>query len=74
MVLVTFLRGGRYIKKGSCVIFHFMVEHVNNLIIVLNSRMATGIKDIKVVHDVINITRFSSLKKLIMVTGYVIFL
>ena len=58
--------------KEGVVVFDVAAEHVDNLSIILNSRTTTDFKDFKSIHDVIDITRFSSLKKLIMVTGYVI--
>ena len=59
-------------KVGSDVVFDVVAEHVNNLSIVLNSRTANNVKVAKTIHNVIGITRLSSLKKLIIVTGYII--
>ena len=59
-------------KGGSDVVFEVAAEHVNNLSIVLNSRTTNDVKVAKTIHNVIDITRFSSLKKLIIVTGYVL--
>ena len=59
-------------KEGSDVVFEVAAEHVNNLSIVLNSRTTNDVKVAKTIHNVIDITRFSSLKKLIIVTGYVL--
>ena len=59
-------------KEGSDVVFEDTAEHVNNLSIVLNSRANNDIKVAETIDNVIDITRFSSLKKLIIVTGYVI--
>ena len=59
-------------KGGSDVVFEVAAEHVNNLSIVLNSRTTNDVKVAGTIHNVIDITRFSSLKKLIIVTGYVI--
>ena len=56
-------------KGGSDVVFEVAAEHVNNLSIVLNSRTTNDVKVAKTIHNVIDITRFSSLKKLIIVTG-----
>ena len=59
-------------KVGSDVVFDVAAEHVSNLSIVLNSRTANDVKVAKTIHNVIGITRFSSLKKFIIVTGYII--
>ena len=56
-------------KGGSDVVFEVAAEHVNNLSIVLNSRTTNDVKVAETIHNVIDITRFSSLKKLIIVTG-----
>ena len=47
-------------------------EHVNNLSIVLNSRTANDVRVTVTIHNVIDIRIFSSLKKLIIITGFVI--
>ena len=60
-------------KEGSdVVVFEVTAEHVNNLSIFLNSRTTSDVKVAETMHNVIDITRFSSLKKLVIVTGYVI--
>ena len=59
-------------KEESDVVFEVAPEHVNNLSIVLNSWATNDGKVAETIHNVIDITRFSSLKKLIIVTGYVI--
>ena len=59
-------------KEGSDVVFEVAAEYVNNLSIFLNSRTTSDVKVAETMHNVIDITRFSSLKKLIIVTGYVI--
>ena len=59
-------------KEESDVVFEVAPEHVNNLSIVLNSWTTNDGKVAETIHNVIDITRFSSLKKLIIVTGYVI--
>ena len=58
--------------EGSDVDFEDAAEHVNNLSIVLNSRVTNDVKVAETIHNLIDITRFHSLKKLIIVTGYVI--
>ena len=58
-------------KEGSDVVFEVASEHVNNLSIVLNSR-TTNVKVAETMQNLIDITRFSFLKKLIIVTGFVI--
>ena len=58
-------------KGGSDVVFEVAAEHVNNLSIVLNSRTTNDIKVAETIQNVIDITN-SSLKKIIIVTGYVI--
>ena len=62
----------RDFKEGSNVVFDVAAEHVNNLSIVLNSRTANDVKVTVTIHNVIDIRRFSSLKKLIIITGFVI--
>ena len=59
-------------KGGSDVVFEVAAEHVNNLSIFLNSRTTNDVKVAETTHNVIDITRFSSLKKIIIVTGYAI--
>ena len=59
-------------KEETDVVFEVAPEHVNNLSIVLNSWTTNDGKVAETIHNVIDITRFSSLKKLIIVTGYVI--
>ena len=59
-------------KEESDVVFEVAPEHVNNLSIVLNSWTTNDGKVAETIHNVIDITRFSSLKKLIIVTSYVI--
>ena len=62
----------RDFKEESNVVFDVAAEHVNNLSIVLNSRTANDVKVTVTIHNVIDIRRFSSLKKLIIITGFVI--
>ena len=59
-------------KEEWDVVFEVAPEHVNNLSIVLNSWTTNDGKVAETIHNVIDITRFSSVKKLIIVTGYVI--
>ena len=59
-------------KEGSDVVFEVAAEYVNNLSIFLNSQTTSDVKVAETMHNMIDITRFSSLKKLIIVTGYVI--
>ena len=59
-------------KKGSDVVFEIASEHVNNLSIVLNSRTTNDVKVAETMQTFIDITRFSLLKKHIIITGYVI--
>ena len=59
-------------KEGSDVVSEVAADHFINLSIVLNSRTTNDVKVAETIHNVIDITRFSSLKKLIIVTGYVI--
>ena len=58
-------------KEGSDVVFEVASEHVNNLSIILNSR-TTNVKVAETMQNLIDITRFSLLKKLIIVAGFVI--
>ena len=58
-------------KEGSDVVFEVAAEYIINISNVLNSR-TTNVKVAETIHNVIDITRFSSLKKLIIVTGYII--
>ena len=58
-------------KEGSDVIFDAAAEHVNNLSIVLNFRTTSDLKVAETIQNVIDVTIFTSLKKLIIVTGYV---
>ena len=58
-------------KEGSDVVFEVASEHVNNLCIILNSR-TTNVKVAETMQNLIDITRFSLLKKLIIITSYVI--
>ena len=62
----------RDFKEGSDVVFDVAAEHVNNLSIVLNSRTANDVKVTVTIHNVIGIRRFSSLKKLIIIIGFVV--
>ena len=62
----------RDFKEGSDVVFDVAAEHVNNLIIVLNSRTSNDVKVTVTIQNVIDIRRFSSLKKLIIITDFVI--
>ena len=62
----------RDFKEGSDVVFDVAAEHVNNLSIVLNSRTANDVKLTETIQNVIDIRRFSSLKKLIIVPSFVI--
>ena len=59
-------------KEWSDVVFEVAAEHVNDLSIVLNSQTTNDVEVAETIHNVIDITRFSSMKKLIIVTGYVI--
>ena len=59
-------------KVGSDVVFDVAAEHVNSLRILLSSQTANDVKVTKTIQNVINIRRFSSSKKFIIVTGYVI--
>ena len=58
-------------KEGSDAALENAAEHVNNLSIILNSRTTNDVKVAEIIHNVIDITRFSSLKKLAIVTSYV---
>ena len=58
-------------KEGSDVVFEVAAEYIINISNVLNSRTA-NVKVAETIHNVIDITRFSSLKKLIIVTGCLI--
>ena len=55
-------------KEGSDVVSDVAAEHVNNLRIVLSSRTSNNMKSTETIHNAIDIARFSSLKKLIIVT------
>ena len=46
-------------KLGLNVVFYVAAEHVNNLIIVLNSQTTNDVKVAETIHSVIDITRFS---------------
>ena len=59
-------------KEGSDVVFEVTAEYVINISNILNSRTTNVVKFAETIHNVIDITRFSSLKKLIIVTGYII--
>ena len=73
MVLVTLLQTvDKDLEDGSDVVFDVAAEYVNNLIIVLNSQTTNDVKVIETIQNVIDIRRFSSLKKLTIVTGYFI--
>ena len=54
------------------IVFEVAAEHVNDLSIVLYSRTTNDVEVAETIPNVIDITRFSSMKKLITVTGYVI--
>ena len=72
MVLVTLIQDQIGISKNDRVLWlSIVLNNLNNPNIVLNSRTTNDFKDIKTINKAINITRFSSLKKLIMVTGYI---
>ena len=62
----------RDFKEGSDIVFDVAAEHVNNLSIVLNSRTTNDVKLTETIQNVIDIRRFSSLKKLIIVPSFVI--
>ena len=59
-------------KEGSDVVFEVTAEYVINISNILNSRTTNVVKFAETIHNVIDITRFSSLKKLIIVTGCLI--
>ena len=59
-------------KEGSDVVFEVTAEYVINISNILNSRTTNVVKFAETIHNVIDITRFSSLKKLIIVNGYII--
>ena len=68
----TFSRGVEVSDEVLKVVRDVEIEHVNNLSVVQTSQTVTEKKDVtNSIYNVIDITRFSSLKKLIMVTGYV---
>ena len=56
-------------KERSDVVCEVAAEHVNNLSIALNSRTTKDVKNAETIHNVIDIRRCSSLKKLIIVIG-----
>ena len=58
-------------KEGSDVVFEVTAEYVINISNILNSRTTNVVKFAEIIHNVIDITRFSSLKKLAIVTIYV---
>lgn len=71
-MLVTLIQDQIGISKNDRVLWlSIVLNNLNNPNIVLNSRTTNDFKDIKTINKAINITRFSSLKKLIMVTGYI---
>ena len=59
-------------KEGSDVVTEVASEHVNNLSIALSYRTTNDVKVAETIEIEIEITRFSIMKKLITVTGYVI--
>ena len=59
-------------KEGLDVVFEVAAEYIINMSNGLNSRTTNVVKVAETIHNVIDITRFSSLKKLIIVTGYII--
>ena len=59
-------------KEGSDVVIEVASEHVNNLSIVLSYRTANDVKVAGTIQIEIEITSFSTMKKLIIITGYII--
>ena len=59
-------------KEGLDVVFEVAAEYIINMSNGLNSRTTNVVKVAETIHNVIDITRFSSLKKLIIVTGCII--
>ena len=59
-------------QEGSAVVIEVASEHVNNLSIALSYRTTNDVKVAETIEIEIEITRFSIMKKLIIVTGYVI--
>ena len=57
--------------KGLDVVFDVAAEDVNNLSIVLISQTTNDVKVAETIQNVIDIRRFSLLKKLVIVTGYI---
>ena len=60
------------LKEGTDVVFEVTAEYIINLSNVLNSRTTNVVKIDENIHNEIDITRFSLLKKLIIATGYII--
>ena len=59
-------------KEGSDVVFEVTAEYVINISNIRNSRTTNVVKFAETIRNVIDITRFSSLNELIIVTGYII--
>ena len=59
-------------KEGSDVVIEVASEHVNNLSIALSYRTANDVKVAGTIQIEIEITSFSTIKKLIIITGYII--